>query len=305
LTPPFTPGALRGGSHVHQFSPDGLLVSFTYEDHVLANAIVPFGATRRQPVDFNQRNVAVAFPRPVRVLRTHPRNHDGAYFSVVVSNTVNAPRPGSDEIGRAYEEAWISGSQRSIAFLGDVVAPNGARHAELFVVDLPADLTQPGDGPLEGTPARRPAPPAGTQQRRLTFTSDLPCPGLKGPRFWPRSNPEGSLIAFLMPDDLQQPQLWTISPLGGAPRQLTRDPCPVGSSFTWNHDGSQIAYVADGSVTTVDVDTGRTRGLMASMSGLRPEACVFSPDGRKIAFVRETRSGSAHINQIFIVENDS
>src|SRR5262249_4542462 len=36
LTPPFTPGALRGGSHVHVFSPDGLRVSFTYEDHMLS-----------------------------------------------------------------------------------------------------------------------------------------------------------------------------------------------------------------------------------------------------------------------------
>ena len=36
ITPPFTRGALRGGSHVHVFSGDGLWVSFTYEDHLLA-----------------------------------------------------------------------------------------------------------------------------------------------------------------------------------------------------------------------------------------------------------------------------
>ena len=29
LTPPFTPGALRGGTHVHIFSGDGQWVSFT------------------------------------------------------------------------------------------------------------------------------------------------------------------------------------------------------------------------------------------------------------------------------------
>jgi len=34
--PPFVPGALRGGSHVHVFSPDGRWVSYTYEDEVLA-----------------------------------------------------------------------------------------------------------------------------------------------------------------------------------------------------------------------------------------------------------------------------
>ncbi|MDU1027409.1 MAG: DUF3748 domain-containing protein, partial [Leclercia adecarboxylata] len=35
ITAPFTPGALRGGSHVHVYSPDGQYVSFTYNDHVL------------------------------------------------------------------------------------------------------------------------------------------------------------------------------------------------------------------------------------------------------------------------------
>ncbi len=36
IVPPFTPGALRGGSHVHVFDGSGEWVSFTYEDHVLA-----------------------------------------------------------------------------------------------------------------------------------------------------------------------------------------------------------------------------------------------------------------------------
>ena len=36
LTAAVHAGALRGGSHVHVFSADGTRVSFTYEDHVLA-----------------------------------------------------------------------------------------------------------------------------------------------------------------------------------------------------------------------------------------------------------------------------
>ena len=35
ITAPYTPGALRGGSHVHVYSPNGQFVSFTYNDHVL------------------------------------------------------------------------------------------------------------------------------------------------------------------------------------------------------------------------------------------------------------------------------
>lgn len=80
--PPFTPGALRGGSHVHVFSPDGAWVSNTYEDDVLARlgAATGEGSDR----DFNQRNIALSVPAPaangVRVGRSHPRNHDGEFF---------------------------------------------------------------------------------------------------------------------------------------------------------------------------------------------------------------------------------
>ena len=57
----------------------------------------------------NQRNIAVAVRRKrgVQVARTHPRNHDGEYFSVLVTRTVAQPRPGSDDISRAYEEGWV------------------------------------------------------------------------------------------------------------------------------------------------------------------------------------------------------
>nr|WP_247149486.1 DUF3748 domain-containing protein [Escherichia coli] len=39
ITAPYMPGALRGGSHVHVFSPNGERVSFTYNDHVCMNSI--------------------------------------------------------------------------------------------------------------------------------------------------------------------------------------------------------------------------------------------------------------------------
>ena len=78
LTPPFTPGALRGGSHVHVFSGDGEWVSFTYDDSVVESA---------------QRNVGVSvLGKRVDVPKNHPRNHDGVAFSVLVTRTVSAPR---------------------------------------------------------------------------------------------------------------------------------------------------------------------------------------------------------------------
>ncbi len=88
LTSPFTPGALRGGTHVHVFSGDGEWVSFTYEDHVLATTQAPQAAR-------NQRNVGVAAPwGPVSVPRTHPRNHDGKLFQCPGDHNNRRPAAG-------------------------------------------------------------------------------------------------------------------------------------------------------------------------------------------------------------------
>jgi hypothetical protein len=302
LAPPFTAGALRGGSHVHVWDAAGQWVSFTYEDHVLAQLSEETGDRH-----INLRNVGVSVPgRGVLVSKRHPRNHDGDYFTVLVTRTVAKPKPGSDEIKRACEEGWIgtngyvrpdgSRQRRALAFQGHVVTPTGATIAEVFVADLPEDLTVPGDGPLAGTTTLRPAPPQGTVQRRLTFTAARPHPGLQGPRHWLRVSPDGGHIALLMKDDAGVVQLWTVSPNGGPLRQITRNPWPIASTFTWSPAGDRIAHVMDRSVCVTDARTGETVRLTPPTSEAtapRPEACVFSPDGTKIAYVRSVRGAPA------------
>lgn len=311
LTSPFTSGALRGGSHVHVWDSAGDWVSFTYEDHILSQFTEP-----GDDHDINQRNVGVSVPgHPVRVPKTHPRNHDGDYFSVLVTRTTAQPKRGSDEINRAFEEAWIgtngyvradgSRQRRALAFQGNVVTSNGESISEVFIADLPEDLTHPGDGPLAGTQTRMPFPPRGVKQRRLTFTADRKFPGIQGPRHWLRSSPDGSRIAFLAKDDAGVVQLWTVSPDGGPPAQLTRNPWPIASAFTWSPDGNWIAHVTDGSVCVTDARTGQTTRLKSQFdeaAAPRPEACVFSPDGRRIACVRRVPSPVLPTNQIFCVD---
>ena len=113
-------------------------------------------------------------------------------------------------------------------------------------------------------------------------------------------------------DDLGIVQLFTVSPNGGRPVQVTRDAWSVASSFSWSPDGRRIAYVADSSVFVVDVVSGESTRLTARSlaAPLRPEACVFSPDGRRIAFMRSvaghrpqhgTPAGEVH-NQLFVVD---
>jgi len=312
LAAPFTPGALRGGTHVHVFSPDARLVSFTYEDAVLDAA--PAGAAER-----NLRGVGVTLlEAPVTVPPTHPRNHPG-HASVLVPRLVDEPRPGSDEICRAFEEAWVglhgyrlddgSRQRRALAFQGRVAAADGSPLDEVFIVDLPDDprrLLEPGDLPLAGTPTTRPSPPATVTQRRLTFTADRRHPGIQGPRHGLRSSSDGTRIAYLARDDDGVVQIFTVPPTGGGPTQLTHGPWGITSSFTWSPDGRWIACVADGSVCRVDASDGSLHRLTPPLrddSQPRPEACVYSPDGTRIACVRRVpdRAGQVH-NQIVVVD---
>jgi hypothetical protein len=283
LTEPFTPGALRGGTHVHVFSPDGRRVSFTYNDAL---------------VDPDQRNVGVSLvSNPVAVSKDHPRNHDGSAFSVLVTRTTANPASGSDEIRRAFEDAWVGGG--AIAFQGEVITRSGQPISEVFIVELPQNMEQPGDAPLQGTTTRLPAPPRGAVQRRLTFTADRKFPGISGPRHWLRSSPDGRHIAFLMKDDAGITQLFIISPRGGEPIQLTHNPWPIASAFTWSADGRQIAHAMDNSVFVTDTTTGRSTRLTERTTDAespRPEACVFSPDGTRIACTKTVNG----FNQVFV-----
>ncbi|WP_146390816.1 DUF3748 domain-containing protein [Allorhodopirellula solitaria] len=323
LTPPFTPGALRGGSHVHTFSPDGKWIAFTYEDHILAEL---GHCTDEAPIshESNQRVVGVSVPADslpgglLVVGKEHPRNHNGHYFSVIVTRTHDHPGPGSDEICRALEDAWIGRNgylrrdgqrqAKAIAFQGEVVAHNGQHHREVYVVDLPNDLTQSDDGAIAGTPTTRPRPPKGVVQRRLTTTDERRFPGIQGPRHWLRSSPDGDRIAFLMKDDDGIVQLWTVAPTTGDTRQLTQNAYDVSSAFTWSPDGRWIAHLMDTSVCVTDTDTGETQRLTGACHesvAPRPEACVFSPDGTELAYVRPVQQAGEKdpqraFNQIFL-----
>jgi Tol biopolymer transport system component len=256
LTPPGTAGALRGGSHVHVWHPKGDWLSYTYND-ALENSSV--------------REVGVCFPKAVSVPKTHPRNHDGTHFSFLATKSAPTPKPGTDEIRRAFEEGWV-GSSRTLAFLGELADGK----VEVFLA--------------EGLEAQRPT------QRRLTHTKN----GVAlAPRHWVRSSPDGSQLAFLMADDAGITQLWLVSPSTGALRQLTRHAFPIASAFTWHPDGSRIAAIADGSVVTIDTETGKTHRLTKRTSDAPLAlACVFSPDGKQVAFLRHI-AGS---NQICVVK---
>ncbi len=281
ITAPYTPGALRGGSHVHVYSPNGQFVSFTYNDHVLHE---------RDPA-LDLRNVGVAAPYgPVTPQGKHPREYSGSHWCVLVSRTTPTPVPGSDEINRAYEEGWVG--NHALAFIGDTLAENGDKVPELFIVDLPQDEAgwkQPGGGPLAGTATTMPAPPAGVSQRRLTFTHHRRYPGLVNvPRHWVRANPQATAIAFLMCDDAGVVQLWLISPQGGEPRQLTYHASGIQSAFNWHPSGEWLGFVLEDRIACCYAGTGDIT-FLTKVHAHAPsaDAIVFSPDGKQIAWMEE------------------
>ncbi|EOI1354368.1 DUF3748 domain-containing protein [Citrobacter amalonaticus] len=281
ITSPYTPGALRGGSHVHVFSPNGEFVSFTYNDHVM----------HERDLALDLRNVGVAVPYgPVTVSAQHPREYCGSHWCVLVSQTTPEPTPGSDEISRAYEEGWVG--NHALAFIGDTLSESGEKVPELFLVELPqteASWKMSGEAPLEGTDSTLPAPPRGVTQRRLTFTHARRFPGLATvPRHWVRGNPQATEIAFLMRDEVGIVQLWLISPQGGEPRQLTRHATGIQSAFNWHPSGKWLGCVLDNRIACCDARSGDITFLTQN-HGTPPsgDAVVFSPDGQFVAWMED------------------
>lgn len=332
IVPDFTRGALRGGTHVHTFSSDGRLVASTYEDALLERlSLLNREDGDRSQIAFekNLRGIAISLAdSPVKVPATDRRNHSGTAFTILATILTDCPKPGTDEILRACEEGWIGDcgylradgqwQKYALAFQGTIVDEVDSfgeptrTHAELFVLDLPNDpteLMQLAKESIVGTSVTRPRPPANIWQRRITFTQDRRFPGVASqPRHWIRSSANGELIAFLAKDDEGVVQIFGASPRGGSLHQITRSRHSVASAFSFRrsqlnaHDVGvgQIAYIADESVHVFDVDTGYCNRLTAPMPTipLRPEACVFSPDGKQIAYMR-TLNGR---NQIFVVD---
>jgi Tol biopolymer transport system component len=108
-----------------------------------------------------------------------------------------------------------------------------------------------------------------------------------------------------MRDDDGVIQLWTVSPNGGEPTQVTRTWYDMESAFTWSPDGTHIACVTGGAVGAIEVATGRvTRHISRwpADSVPRAEACVFSPDGRRVAYVRPVPTSGTMYNQVFVCD---
>ena len=308
ITPPFTPGALRGGTHRHEWSGDGKWIGFTYNDAIMK------AYEDKTGIPWNLRTIGVSTEiKPVKVDRdSEGENIDGTWFTVLVVRVVPEPRPGSDEISRAAGDSWVGdkgykktdGSyQRARAFLGQVKNKDGQSVEEVFIVDIPERIDVSGEyGPLQGTKTTFPKPPKGTVQRRLTFTADTAFPGCTGVV---RSATDGSRIAYVAKDKQGIAQVFFISPHGGEPVQVTQHNSPVQSGVRWHPNGNWISYVWDNSLVLCDVRNGESFGKFKRLtpgSTSKPMNHVWSHDGSIIAYNRLVAKENSNLfsKQIFL-----
>ena len=303
---PFTAGALRGGTHRHEWSGDGQWIGFTYNDAILKALEDSTGIKR------NLRTIGVSKKIKQVSVYKNAENISGEWFSALVVRVVPEPKPGSDEISHAAGDSWVgsNGYRRSDgkmqiarAFLGTVVDKNGKNVPEVFIVDIPEDITQPGDlGPLEGTADDFPMPPKGTVQRRLTFTANQKYPGCSG---IVRSSPDGNFLAFFAKDENGLEQVFMISSNGGEPVQITEHKSDVSGNLRWHPDGKHISYVWNGSIMLCKVEKNPFQDrfeILTKSTNPAPANIVWAPDGKMFAFNRLVKSmdGNNSSSQIFI-----
>lgn len=91
-----------------------------------------------------------------------------------------------------------------------------------------------------------------------------------------------------MKDDAGVVQFWTVQARGGM-KQITRAGLGVDSAFTWSPCGTFVVALVDGCISRIELKQGAVKALSAPSKlgdAIRPEACVISPNGKKIAFIR-------------------
>lgn len=243
IQPPFTNGALRGGTHSHSWKKETNWISFTYNDFILEQE------SKHNPTVKDQRVVGMMLPQKVEVdFDENLENNSGEMFSIIVSKVVPFPTNGSDEIEKAFDECWIN-SSHNIAFQGHVRDKNGDLKTEIFVATIPDKIIIDETDNLLGTTTTLPDVPKCISQKRITFTKK----GISNFRHWLRSSQDGKVIYFLMEDEHQTTQLFGVNLISNEIIQYSFLEQSIDSPFNLSVDGKLAVFFSDQKIIILDL----------------------------------------------------
>ena len=128
----------------------------------------------------------------------------------------------------------------------------------------------------------------------------------------PAWSPDGTQIAFLRRSE-GSGGIFLIPPLGGVERKLAESP-HLGlrdrSGLSWSPDGKFLA-VSDRTspeepfaIFLVSVESGEKRRLTSPTQSLADHSLAFSPDGRTLAFIRQSASTIANIYLVQVASGE-
>lgn len=310
ITKPFTPGALRGGSHAYSYTADGNWLSYTYNDEVLEmTAKVNPAVKDIRTVAFMIRGKGVEVDAEL-----DGQEFSGANFSVIAAEVTPFPKPGTDQIQKACEEVWVgkdgyiksNGEKvfRAMAYLGDVITLEGKVLTEVFITDIPKDWEKSlAETDLSGSEFNMPQMTLSFTQRRLTHTSGKKFPGVQGPRHWLKASQNGDRIFFYAKGENGIVQLFSISPEGGEPVQITHNSFSPDTAFSLSPDDQWIAFGYQNRVYLTEVASGKTFPVGPKPQPNHSEICNFnwSYSGQTLVYNRKVNEEGGSFFQIFLL----
>lgn len=269
---PYTAGSLRGGTHSHCWSPDGTMLSFTYND---------------EKVEPDLRVVGVMLPTKEEIqIDQKTGNNNGQYYTAIVTDVCAHPIPGSDQINKAFDECWLTldredKGKQAIVFQGNTLNKEGKQITEIFQVDIDQEMIL-ADPDAVGDEGERPGVPKGIIQKRLTNTEK----GLSDLRHWLRTSSDGRFIYALAKDDQERNQLVEYNTETGAYNYISAFDFSISSPINISYQGDKITFIAKHNIYVYDLVQKDLLKLTSytEQDPVLVGAPVFSRKGDKIAF---------------------